>query len=268
MGRRGGEEGDAVSLFPFLSVLACVIGVLAMLVVALALSQVTKDDPQDEAEKRRAEERLKQFREIQENLKVDVKELERLRKLVSELEAQQKAKLAQIEAFKKKNADRLKQLEKEQELLKLVTDLELLKQRIAGLTEDIKKLKEENKKLEEELKRRKTPRQYATVTIRPSGSGVGLKPSFVECGASGIVIHTNDPAPRIRTADLKLSADFTNLLASVSVDANRTLVFLVREDGAGSYSSASRIATDLGVRNGKLPVMGQGNIDLSLFGKR
>jgi len=268
MGRRGGEQGDAVSLFPFLSVLACVIGVLAMLVVALALSQVTKDDPRDEAEKRRAEERLRQFREIQEQLQVDRKELERLRKLVKELEAQQKAKLAQIEAFKKKNDDRLKQLERQRELLKLVTDIELLKQRVAGLTADIGELREENKKLEEELKRRKSPRHYATVTIRPGGSGVGLKPSFVECGASGIVIHTNDPPPRVRTADLKLSQAFTNLLACVSADTNKTIVFLVREDGAGAYFAASRIATELGVRNGKLPVMGQGNIDLSLFGKR
>jgi uncharacterized protein YlxW (UPF0749 family) len=268
MGKRRGDEGDAISLFPFLSVLACVIGVLAMLIVALALSQVTKDDPQDEAERKKAEERLKQFRELQSKVKVDVKELERLRKLVKELEAQHKAKLAQIEEFKKKNAERVKQIEKEMELLKLVTDLELIKQRIATLLEDIKKLKDENQKLEVELKRRKNPQSMATVTVRPSGSGVGLKPAFVECAAASLVIYTNDPPPRVRTADLRLSMAFTNLLASVSADTNKTLVFLVREDGASTFFTASRIATELGVRNGKLPIMGQGNIDLSLFTPR
>ncbi len=268
MGSRRRDEGDTVSLFPFLSVLACVIGVLAMLVVALALSQVTKDDPKDVQEQKKAEERLMRFREVQAKIKVDLKELEELRKRVAELEKLHKAKLAQLDALKKKNADRAKQLEMEMELLHLVTNIEFMKKRIAGLDEDIKKLKEENKSLLAELNRRKNPKAMATVTVRPGGTGVGSKPKFVECAASSIVIHTNDPPTRVRIADLRVSADFTNLLAAVSVNTNLTLVFLVREDGASAYYNASRIATEASVKNGKLPIMGQGNIDLSLFGQR
>ncbi len=266
--RRRRDDGDTISLFPFLSVLACVIGVLAMLVVALALSQVTKDDPQDAQDQKKAEERLIRYRDLQAKIKVDVKELEEMRKRVAELEKQHKAKLAQLDAFKKKNADRAKQIEKEMELLRLVTDIEFVKKRVASLDEDIKKLKEENKKLLVELNRRKNPKSMATVTVRPGGTGVGSKPKFVECTSSSIVIYTNEPPTRVRIADLRVSMDFTNLLATVSANTNLTLIFLVREDGAGAYYNASRIATETGIRNGKLPIMGQGNIDLSLFGQR
>jgi hypothetical protein len=268
MGRRRRDEGDTVSLFPFLSVLACVIGVLAMLVVALALSQVTKDDPADAQEHKKTEERLVRFREVQTKLKVDLKELEELRKRVAELEKLHKAKLAQLEALKKKNTERAKQLEKEMELVRLVTDIEFVKKRVTGLDEDIKKLKEENKNLQAELNRRKNPKAMATVTVRPGGTGVGSKPKFVECTAASIAIYTNEPPTRVRIADLRASMAFTNLLAAVSANTNLTLVFLVREDGASAYYTASRIATEAGVKNGKLPIMGQGNIDLSLFGQR
>jgi hypothetical protein len=40
MGRRRKEKGAAVSLFPFLSILACVIGVLTLIISALAVAQM------------------------------------------------------------------------------------------------------------------------------------------------------------------------------------------------------------------------------------
>ena len=43
MARRPAEE-DGVSLFPFLSVLACVIGTLTLMIMALALGQMDTEE--------------------------------------------------------------------------------------------------------------------------------------------------------------------------------------------------------------------------------
>ena len=43
MGRRRDREDTDVSLFPFLSILACIIGVLTLLISTLALSQMDSD---------------------------------------------------------------------------------------------------------------------------------------------------------------------------------------------------------------------------------
>ena len=40
MGRRGRDDSDSISLFPFLSILACVIGVLTLMIAALTLSSI------------------------------------------------------------------------------------------------------------------------------------------------------------------------------------------------------------------------------------
>ena len=55
------------------------------------------------------------------------------------------------------------------------------------------------------------------------------------------------------------------LLDRVADNDKATIIFLVRDDGLATYELASRIARSRYARNGKLPVIGQGRIDLSLF---
>ena len=48
MGRRKKRGDPSVTLFPFLSVLACVIGVLTLMITALAIGQMQENhDPRD-----------------------------------------------------------------------------------------------------------------------------------------------------------------------------------------------------------------------------
>ena len=47
MGRRRKSDAESVSLFPFLSILACVIGVLTLMITALALGQMDTEEVAD-----------------------------------------------------------------------------------------------------------------------------------------------------------------------------------------------------------------------------
>ena len=61
---------------------------------------------------------------------------------------------------------------------------------------------------------------------------------------------------------------FRSLLEKVANDNNGTMLFLVRSDGLGTFRAAKRLADGLEVRNGKLPVVGKGRIDLGHFNKK
>ena len=61
--------------------------------------------------------------------------------------------------------------------------------------------------------------------------------------------------------------DFIALMEKVANGTNDSLVFLVRSDALSTYRTARRLCTDREIRNGKLPVVGSGRIDLSHFVK-
>ena len=115
---------------------------------------------------------------------------------------------------------------------------------------------------------RKSPPEEAEVSIVPGGSGVGFTPTFVECDEGRIVIHDGGKTTPVRTAELNTNPDFAKVLEEVKSDEKGTLVFLIRDDGLSTYHTARNFANTKGVRNGKLPVIGDGRIDLSYFKKQ
>ena len=140
----------------------------------------------------------------------------------------------------------------------LQKQLDDLKQQIAG--------QEKTKgQLQAELAKRKAPPEAAVVRVRPTGSGSNLQPTFVECTVDSVVIYANDKPQRVRRGQLVSDARFVNLLKRVAKADKETVVFLVRDDAIGTYTAAKRVASTHYARNGKIPVIGQGRIDLSLF---
>ncbi len=103
--------------------------------------------------------------------------------------------------------------------------------------------------------------------IQPGGSGVALEPTFVECAAAGLVIYEGPEPHRVHRKDMATDKTFIALLQRIAKRPLATVIFLVRDDGLGSYYTASSIARKHYARNGKLPVIGHGNIDLSFFEK-
>ena len=177
-----------ISLFPFLSILACVIGILTLMITAIVIAQI---DP--EAVNEKIETALEDDEEFQKKIEERKKELDDLRK--------------EIEAIKKDPFKKIDPKKKDQ-----------LKQEIAMVTEQIKKAKTEEKQgkiiqgemvkmkadlakmmkdleqAEEEWELMKEPEKFATMVVKQSGSGAGgdLEPTFIECNEQGIRVYEED----------------------------------------------------------------------------
>ena len=103
MSRRADSEESAVSLFPFLSILACVIGSLTLMITALALTGMNTGPAggREESEVRRAEEYMVLQREIEEcQAKIDALskatgEQGKLAKLLAEAQKQRQHQTAE-----------------------------------------------------------------------------------------------------------------------------------------------------------------------------
>ncbi len=269
MARRKPDEGDDVSLFPFLSILACVIGTLTLMISALALGQMDTDAFVS------AEQYEKARRELEETEK-DVAELSvRLKKAQASTSTDYDAKrreLAELreklEQLQQKYADALAEAGKPQPAVQIPTYNASIQQQIDRLKQQLVQLKVRVAQLEQEVALRKDPPSESDITILPSGSGVGFDPVFVECANGSVVLHNTPTPKRIVLTELAQDATFTRLLTDVARSRKKSMIFLVRHDGVSSWRTARAMASSRDARNGKLPVIGQGRIDLRYFHKK
>lgn len=258
MARRRSASGD-VSLFPFLSILVCVIGLLTLMIAGAALTEIEQEP--DVAAVARAQE----FRRLKSAVALDERAVERLQNRLASSELAE----ARLEAARRR-LDEAKAQERrlrEEDLARaLGADLQ---SQLAALEARLETLAAEHAQrvalvadLDEEIERRGRPPE-AAVQIRPTGTGVDLDPVFVECTDAGVALIDRDPPLRVRSADLKSDPDYLSLLDQVA-DSNRAVVvFLLRDNGVEAYNAARAVADARGARNGKIPVIGHGRIDLS-----
>lgn len=261
MRRRNDNTDNDVSLFPFLSILACIIGVLTLMISTLALLQMDNDVVV------RAEE--------YESVVNDLTEQQRSLALLERQLAQEQQKIASRASAKQKELvekqEQLKQLQNQFLLARKKRD-ELDKPAVAGevpeqqplseLEKELAGLKEQIAQLTVELEKKERPPDEAEVTVVPGGSGRGIKPYFVECTKNGLVLHHTDEQVQVRPATIEKSEPFLKLLDSVAGDEKAKLIFLIRDDGVHVWGRAKRFADSLDVANGKLPVIGQGKLNL------
>ncbi|RCS52622.1 hypothetical protein DTL42_07215 [Bremerella cremea] len=268
MGRRNKETGEDISLFPFLSVLACVIGTLAMVIAMIAIQSLDNDTVD------RAIEYQKKEKELEQGNQELAKLREALKKKEAELSSERSEEQRSLENAKKRLAELLAKLEKTNEELSKISvegpkvDVAAQNEEIAKMEAELKSRREKIAQLTAQLQDRKSPPEEAEVSIVPGGSGVGFTPTFVECDEGRIVIHDGGQTTPVRTAELNTNPDFAKVLEEVKSDEKGTLVFLIRDDGLSTYHTARNFANAKGVRNGKLPVIGDGRIDLSYFKKQ
>ncbi len=137
---------------------------------------------------------------------------------------------------------------------------------VASLQAELDALQQELAQMERELEQRLQAAE-TTVSVLPAGSGVHLKPHFVECAKGAIVLHTQNPPKLIRAAEMVTDADFLNVLNTVAAGPEDMLVFLIRPDGLPVYRAAKTLCDELGIRSGRLPVPGDGRIDLTRFSR-
>jgi hypothetical protein len=271
MARRPIPDEDDVSLFPFLSIIAAIIGVLTLMIAAVTINQLNQEDVKE------AVENSIEMGDLEKKLVVYTGEIEKLKLKLGAEEAEilkkkteRQQELVKTEAELNRLIEELKMVQEEAERdkqIKIVIPEIPKEQRetIADMQTQLALVKERLAVLQKELEKREEPPEEAEVSILPGGSGLSFIPRFVECSADSLVLHTEAEPVRMRRGEAAANPLFVKLLEEVANNQNMTIVFLVRDDGVDTFNFLSKICNDNEVRNGKLPVIGSGKLDFSHF---
>lgn len=265
MPRRPPRDDDDVSLFPFLSIIACVIGVLTVMISTLALAQMDDDEVAV----------IEEWEQTQQELLETDSQIESLTEIINqqlgpdgarvrEELAERENELRQLQA----EQDALQQQISEQQSIEVVIPEidESMRETVATMQAELERRQEQIAQLETDLQKKKDASR-STVSVLPSGSGLRLIPHFVECADGALVLHTQDPPKLIRAANMVTDEDFITLLTTVANGTDDSIIFLIRPDGLAVWRAARQLCNERDIRNGKLPVPTDGRIDLSRFRK-
>jgi len=205
-----------VSLFPFLSILACVIGILTLMITAIVIAQI---DP--EAVNEKIETALEDDEEFQKKVAEQKQEIEKLQKEIQSIKANPKEsidpklkeQLRQEIAMVVKEAEKRKSEKKESQAIQ---------GHIVKVNEELAKLVKDLDEAEEEWELMKNPEKFATMVVKQSGSGAGgnLEPTFIECREKGIRVYGGDGKHfEVPTGQIAGHAKLRTLIQKVARDA-------------------------------------------------
>lgn len=272
MARRPKKTGHVVSLFPFLSILACVIGVLTLLITAMALGQMDQEairsariDIHNKSERDRAyEELLDGINSTEEQV------VETRRKIAEAMALKRKLEAAREELAKLDKSILTKMTSADPQAVDLLAQRNTIRDRISEFKEDLLNFNQLIAQMKKELGLRRSPPQHAVVKIQGGGTGnvneTKQTPTFIECTASTVIVyHSVGKTMRIRRSSLAGSDSFGKVMRAIRETDNGIAVFLVRDNGVRTYFIARSVARTLYCPHGKLPVVGHGKLDLSAF---
>ena len=259
MSRRRRQDSE-ISLFPFLSVLACIIGTLILLLSAVAVGGIggrSLDEVRLSERFQAAEIFLAGGRALLEDYESQL----RLEEERAEEEEELGLRLSGL------GLDPDISLEELLSLVELEQEAESLDQERASLDREVRRASEEARRRSEELTRRRQERSRAPIVIEPSGVGPNYEPFFVECTRDYIEVHrTRDEySYRIPASEVSRSVDYKKFLRRLRAVNRGLLVFLIRPDGVETFNEAEAVANRLKVRNAKLPLPGDGALDFGLL---
>lgn len=258
MARRRKARKSEVSLFPFLDILACVIGNLILIITTVVLEQMDTspvaeaariDEVRAEADAAaaRAKSLEKELAALRGRSGAASKQLDAVRRRISEAEARLRESERRLAAASA--APRPAPTPDRAELAKLDAERKKLEAEIAALERQI-------------AERRKPPEQM--IAILPAGGGRGPKRGvFVEAAKDRLIVHEKGKPWDVPTATIAGDSRFKKLLAGVKADKDAIVTFLVRADGLQTLAAAQQAAEAAGVRAGRVPLPGDGAVDLS-----
>ncbi|MFC1889009.1 hypothetical protein ACFL4G_04555 [Thermodesulfobacteriota bacterium] len=230
------KKAFEVSLFPFLGVLLCVIGVLVMLIIGATLGTSLEKGafkkpiiptPEEVADQRNVLEELSEKIQIQDKLLDDL--LAMLRDFTS------------LEDHLKKLRARLE----ENENTKLSLE-EQLKAMISQILEAAKKLKE--KRNEEDTADGKAILTFSEEFIGESN----LKPIPIDCRKGGIVIMSS--GKYIATSDIEGSRYLKKMLKNMKKSDTWCVCLLIRRGGVPSYEEVIKEVREKKIPHGMYPL--------------
>jgi len=245
----------ASSLFPFLSVLACVIGTLTLLIAALAMNQVAAGLQQplpDEAESPTLA-----------TQRAEVRALERTLERARSLEAERATLHASLQTLG---------IDPNHDPRDVANHLSA-RSSLARLERERSALESESRKLDDALVgmtrvveqdvRRDDDR---TIRIHPLGRGEALRPFFVECRPGGVRVFYEglEDSLFLDRNSPRGESQFEVFLRRARSLRNHTVIFLIRPDGVQTYNWALEQIGSLSLRHAKLPLPGQGELEFAL----
>jgi len=256
MARAGaGKQEQASSLFPFLSVLACLIGTLTLLIAALAIGQVAEGlqepevDPGEQA--RLALERA------------ELRALEREIGKTGQLAEELAAAAAELRSLgvrpEQSEAERRGAIEARRTAARLARAIRRLEQQNADLDGSI--LGVGTKLVSEGPTDDQRP-----IRILPRGAGPPLRPFFVECRKEGVRVYDQDlqESVYLERANIDDVSQYRTFLQRVRSVRDGTVIFLIRPDGVETWMWASGQSGTLYVRHAMLPLPSQGALEFAL----
>ena len=268
MSRRATSSAQ-ISLFPFLSILVCLIGGLVILIVVLTVFQGSAAESTDPEMRQR----VLAAATMRSQIRAAEAELALLQAEISKLKIDSSG-LGTLE-------DKADQLRKE---LAAVTKpptetsaalqklLETMLAQLESMARETPPLQQEIARLNEELKKRqmKPDAQAPALVVRSSGSGMAAQSKlfFVETSAAGLALHSAaGEITRISAGSIDTDAQYNQFLANAKKTPDASVIFLLRPDGSDTYNLAAGWAeAQYQLKTGKLPLPGAGAVDLTQFG--
>ena len=270
MGRRNDSDDEGVSLFPFMSILACLIGILTLMIsVVSAVKEMDRDKlTQEEYDRAVAHRDMRlEIEKLRQQAQQLDKRIENENQTVAEMQKLEEASVA----LKKKLEDMEQAVDPNQSDAELQKIVELLKQETKAFNDSRPPLQTRLEELQQQIKERKeAPAPEQSIVVRPGGIGsrkTASKLFFVECNSTGIVLMDQEAPPiAVPKAAIVSSEQYAKFLSRVKDTRDSMVLFLVRKAGNENYLWAAGYAeSKFRVRTGKLPMPNDGKIDLSLF---
>ena len=271
MARRSKDSDQGMSLFPFMSILAGLIGILTLMISVMMQVQQMRKEGRSEEELALAMENRDLLRKIKNQEKENS---DRELKL-----AREKATVAELAKLKDRVialTTELKEIDKatksDRTDVQLQKQVENMKTEISEILAERPPLEMRLQELQEELKkRRESPKHAESVVVQPRGF-LDDGPEvifFVECNSTGIILLDHpEGKKRISTAAIEKSGVYANYLDRVKKTEDSMVLFLLRKSGNEAFRWAAGTAeSNYQVVTGKLPLPNEGEIDLSLFKK-
>lgn len=247
-------DSAPISLFPFLSILACVIGTLVFLISGLAIVQaLTRPDDQLVA-------RAKRFNELTDRtqqLETQRTQLEQAMVQVNRRETSltdARDRIAELHTQAEKLTTSNQPYEDERILLRLLRDLGTERDQLIDRIDQVEQ------------------RAAAVGGATPSGVSGGsgrpedMRPTYVEVDAAGVTIYDRDPPLEVKTRQIASHPDVEAAFRRISRDPSGIVVFLIRDTGVSTYFRARDVASTYNTRHGRIPVVGNGPLDFGRIG--
>lgn len=248
----------SVSLFPFLSILACLSGALVVMICVLTLVQAAnsgtaaaKTNPLA-MEMKDLQAQLAEFRSLTDQL-TTIEQAEKRLILLQELV---------------QNADTTDALR-----ARLEAEIKNLQIVIANLINEKPRIQKEIAQLKLDLAERRIDPAQLKPPLRVQGGGsgfaVGRRLFVVEATKDSVVVHRDkDNRFSVAASTIGADKDYNAFLTEVTQHKNHLVLFVVRTDGWNSYvRGAGWAEQQFKLATSKMPIPGQGRIDLSEFEK-